>query len=376
MTSASQVHMTRPGGQDEPSLEREMRTMLRVLAAEGCLEVLRELATGRTVEEEIARATGIPFGEVTSHVRRLANAGVGPAGYAAAYKSISRLVRTPALATPAHDPPVGSASGEEPAVPDPPHACTVCEQSGFVAGVLGDLRTASRRVRDYHRRIQEMSSQVLTAHEAERLRIARELHDDTAQAITSMLVRLRLLERSGNSEEVLNNLEDLRELTAGALDSVRRLAMDLRPAALDDLGLAPALQSFAERHAADWGIEIPVTVRGIRRRLPRDVELVLYRVLQEALTNVAKHAEASRAKVTLSRKSNTVTLVVEDDGKGLDQRKSLDRQSGLGLFGMQERLALVGGDLEVKSEKGKGTTITARVPLPRGRRTSRRRSDG
>jgi signal transduction histidine kinase len=230
--------------------------------------------------------------------------------------------------------------------------------------VLGQLNTALIDTRQYHRRIKEMSSQVLTAHEAERKRIARELHDDTAQALTSIVVRLRLLERSTEDAEVQKNVEELRELTAGALESVRRMAMDLRPAALDDLGLVPALQAYAERFSSNWPTKVTVSVEGMRKRLPREAELVLYRVVQEALTNIAKHASASKAAVELSRHRNEVTLRIVDDGTGFDpERKSATNGSGLGLFGMQERLALVGGQLLIDSGEGRGTTITARVPL-------------
>jgi signal transduction histidine kinase len=242
-----------------------------------------------------------------------------------------------------------------------------------VSGVLGDLGYALREAREYHNRIQEMSSQVLTAHEAERKRIARELHDDTAQALTSILVRLRLLERTAHDNEVLENVEELRELTSGALDSVRRMAMDLRPAALDDLGLVPALQAYAERFSENWRTKVTVSVDGLRRRLPADVELVLYRVVQEALTNVAKHSAAQLASVSLSRRRNEVTLHIADDGVGFEPAdKTQPNGSGLGLFGMRERLALVGGDVKIESIKGQGTTITARVPIMSKRASTRR----
>lgn len=259
------------------------------------------------------------------------------------------------------------------AVPSAPIACTICDNRDFVGGVLGDLGHALREAREYHDRIQEMSSQVLTAHEAERKRIARELHDDTAQALTSILVRLRLLERTADDADVLRNVEELRELTSGALDSVRRMAMDLRPAALDDLGLVPALRAYAERFSENWPIKVTVNVDGVRRRLPAEVELVLYRVVQEALTNIAKHSSAPLASVSLSRSHNEVTLRIEDNGVGFESRdKSPSDGRGLGLFGMQERLALVGGSVEIESKKGQGTTITAHAPVSGTRRTTRR----
>lgn len=257
-------------------------------------------------------------------------------------------------------------------VSKPPVGCTLCENAGFVGGVLGDLGAALDQARVYHDQIQEMSSRILTAHEEERKRIARELHDDTAQAITSILVRLRLLERSTEDAGVLKNVEELRELTSGALDSVRRVAMDLRPAALDDLGLLPTLQSYAERFSRSTPIAVTMEVEGLGKRLPRDVELVLYRVFQEALTNISKHASATTALVQVRRDGSEVTLVIEDDGGGFDPGSlSPTRGSGLGLFGMQERLTLVGGAVEVESEKGKGTRIVARVPLGKKLRAGR-----
>lgn len=261
-------------------------------------------------------------------------------------------------------PVVGSPVGVNGAVPDAPEACRTCSNAGFVSGVLEDLERVLTEAKHYRAQLQRMSSQVLSAHEGERKRIARELHDDTAQALTSILVRLRLLERSARDQDVLKNVRELRELTVDALESVRRMAMDLRPAALDDLGLVPALQTYAEKYSRNWPVSVNVSVNYLGRRLPADVELVLYRVVQEALANISKHASASSATVSLSRRRNEVTLSIEDDGVGFDATDGPRADgSGLGLFGMRERLALVGGELQVKSEKGQGTMITARVPL-------------
>jgi signal transduction histidine kinase len=233
-----------------------------------------------------------------------------------------------------------------------------------VSGLLDNLKAGLHESERYHAQLQEMSSRVLTAHEAERKRIARELHDDTGQVLTSILVRLRLLELSSSDPEVLSNVQELRELTAGALDSVRRLAVDLRPAALDDLGLGPALQAYVDRYSRTWPIATTVEVDGLKRRLPADVELVLYRVVQEALTNVAKHSRASQVKVSLRRRRNEVTVSIEDNGVGFDADHPADSDtSHLGIFGMRERLTLVGGDVEVVSTKGGGARVVARVPL-------------
>ncbi len=255
-------------------------------------------------------------------------------------------------------------------VPTPPDTCLTCQNSNFVRAVLADLDRVLAEAQRYHTRLQQMSSQVLSAHEGERRRIARELHDDTAQSLTSILVRLRLLERSADDPVIRQNVEELRELTAGALDSVRRMALDLRPSALDDLGLPAALNSYAEKYSQRWPIQVRFTTRGIRRRLPPETELVLYRVAQEALSNVAKHSSARSAEISLSRKSSVVTLTVQDDGRGFDtSRVSPEDGRGLGLFGMKERVALVGGSLEIESTPRAGTSIIARVPIRPGNHT-------
>ena len=254
-------------------------------------------------------------------------------------------------------------------VPAAPDACLSCQNSPFVQQVLDSLEQVLDEARGYHARLQQMSSQVLTAQEAERKRIARELHDDTAQALTSILIRLRLLERSSEDEDIRRNVEELRELTGGALDAVRRMAVDLRPAELDHLGLVPALRAYAEKFSQARPIDARVRVEGLKRRLPAAMELVLYRVAQEALTNIAKHSGARSAEVVLARKRGVVTLTVRDNGKGFyPENVSTADGSGLGLFGMRERLALVRGIVEVESSPGGGTTITARIPLPRLRK--------
>lgn len=253
-------------------------------------------------------------------------------------------------------------------VPQTPHACTQCQNASFVQEVLDELDQSLVKARQYQVRLRQMSSHVLTAQEEERTRIARELHDDTAQALTSVLVRLRLLERSAEDKRLRTGLAELRELTVETLEGVRRLAIDLRPPMLDDLGLEAAIQSHVQDFSRQRQINVNFTSSGLGR-LPPNVELVLYRIVQEALSNVAKHASASRVETRLSRKGRTLRLLVEDDGCGFDVEAAKgSRQSGLGLFGMEERLALIGGTLRVESSPGKGTRLSAEVPLPRSRR--------
>ena len=264
----------------------------------------------------------------------------------------------------------GAAPEEEtlPVPPQTPEACTRCQNASFVREVLDELDQSLVKARQYQLHLRRMSSQVLTAQEEERKRIARELHDDTAQALTSVLVRLRLLERSMQDEGLRGGVAELRDLTGAALEGVRRLAIDLRPPMLDDLGLEAALQSHVQDFSLRWPIRATFTNSRLGR-LPPDVELVLYRIVQEALSNVAKHANASRVEARLTRKERTLRMLIEDDGCGFDVEAAKgSRQSGLGLFGMEERLALIGGTLRVESTVGRGTRVLAEVPLPRSHR--------
>ncbi len=213
------------------------------------------------------------------------------------------------------------------------------------------------------REMKQLSRQILQAQEDERYRLARELHDEAAQSLTSLLVHIRLLERANNPAEAQRRVQELRDLTARALEDVRRVALDLRPTILDDLGLAAALEWRVDEFNKQDGIRAAIAVSGLERRLPRETELVLYRVGQEALSNVNRHAGASEVKVSLHREGKLCVLQVADNGVGFDPAQ-VDRRDGrgLGLVGMRERVAMVGGELEVTSRPGSGTNILARVP--------------
>lgn len=221
------------------------------------------------------------------------------------------------------------------------------------AAVAVDLSERVRR--DALRRVVE-------AQEAERKRLALELHDETGQALTSVLLGLRMVEEARDEKTRKDVLASLREVVQATLHDVRRLAVELRPKALDDFGLVPALQRLAQGVSERTGTEIELATP-LAERLPPEIEIALYRVVQEALTNVVRHSGAQRASVLLTRKGDCVTTVVEDDGRGFDPEQALDGE-GLGLVGMQERMALVGGRLSIESRAGRGTTIVAEVPVP------------
>jgi len=209
--------------------------------------------------------------------------------------------------------------------------------------------------------LRSLASQVIRAQEDERRRIARELHDDTAQVLFAQLLRLTTLKASPDPA-VQSMAAPLEEMTVEALEGVRRLALELRPPALDDLGLSAALGELAQRCSEQMDVPVDYQSRGLRGRLPSEVELVLYRVAQEALTNVAKHATASRAWLDVDRRAGDVTISVRDDGGGFDPTMiaaSDGRGLGLGGFGMEGGVALVGGRGRRWSRAGGGTEIFA-----------------
>jgi signal transduction histidine kinase len=211
-----------------------------------------------------------------------------------------------------------------------------------------------------HRVAQDALRRVVQAQELERRRLARELHDETGQALTSILLGLKPLEEALADHPARAGLAELREHVVSALQDVRRLAVELRPAVLDDFGLVAALERLTESFAEQTGIRIDFHSALGEARPPSDVETALYRVVQESLTNIAKHANARSVSVSVARRDTAVAATIEDDGDGFDPRSV--REDGIGLIGMRERLALIDGRLHVESRPGVGTTIVAEVP--------------
>ncbi|HET9243857.1 MAG TPA: GAF domain-containing sensor histidine kinase [Gaiella sp.] len=205
-------------------------------------------------------------------------------------------------------------------------------------------------------------ARVLQAQELERKRLARELHDETGQALTSILLGLKPLEQSASSDQARTAVASLRELVVSTLQDVRRLAVELRPTALDDFGLAAAVERLAGTFREQSGMRVDYEAQLGENRLPTEVETTLYRIVQEALANIVKHADASHVSILLTRTDRFVSVVVEDDGRGFDGNAT--RDDVLGIAGMRERVGLVGGRLRVESTVGSGTTVAAEVPLP------------
>jgi signal transduction histidine kinase len=215
------------------------------------------------------------------------------------------------------------------------------------------LELSQRVARDAVRR-------VVQAQELERRRLARELHDETGQALTSILLGLKPLEEALADHPAQAALGELRGQVVSALQDVRRLAVELRPAVLDDFGLVPAVERLLDAFAEQSNVHVDFHSALGETRLASEVETALYRVVQESLTNIVKHAQAHNVSVSIVRRDSSVAAVIEDDGAGFDQRTV--REDGIGLIGMRERLALLDGRLEVESRPGAGTTIAAEVP--------------
>ena len=202
---------------------------------------------------------------------------------------------------------------------------------------------------------------VVAAQEQERRRLARELHDETGQALTSILLGLRTVEEARGEENMRAAVGEVRDLVRATLQDVRQLAVELRPKALDDFGLVAALERLTETFREQTGIALAFQSMLPAERLSPEVETALYRIVQESLTNIVKHARAGTVSITLGRKKDAVTVVVEDDGVGFEPART--REGGLGLIGMRERVALVGGRLIIESRPGAGTTFVVEVPV-------------
>ena len=214
----------------------------------------------------------------------------------------------------------------------------------------------------------QLLNRAISAQEEERKRIARELHDESAQVLATLLVEI------GTAEEMLPATNKQAKTILGraktdatrALTEMRQMILDLRPSALDDLGLVAAVQWYAKTRLEQAGVEVRLKVDGSQRRLPAAVETALFRIAQEAINNVAKHSGAHSASIRLEFSQPSVALVVEDDGQGFDTKtvsESRDKSRGLGLLGMRERAALLGGTASIESQPGKGTRVAVEVPL-------------
>ncbi|NPV71487.1 MAG: PAS domain S-box protein [Firmicutes bacterium] len=254
---------------------------------------------------------------------------------------------------------------------------SILTRDGQYAGQQGIARdvTEQRRMEQEIRQSRQRQSEmrdylalVTRVQEEERKRVARELHDDTAQALIALSRRLEMAIRyvKGDPAEACRRLEELAKLVDTTLGNVRRFTRDLRPPVLDDLGLIPALEWLVSDIQEHYAIKSAVVVEGEPRRLPPDLEVALFRIAQEALNNVTKHAQAASATVRVEYAADTIRLIIQDDGTGFDAEdahRKFAAHGRLGIVGMNERAQLIGGELKVSSSPSRGTTVGLEVPI-------------
>ena len=215
----------------------------------------------------------------------------------------------------------------------------------------------------YRRRLQRLAARGRNAQEEERLRIARELHDDTAQRLAALLLQLRGVEKEVGEGPLSEQIDAIRSELVETLEDLRRIARGLRPPALGELGLSAAVRAHARELEERFSGSIHVQVEGELPELGSDSELAAYRIIQEALTNVVRHSGASWVEVRMKGEADALRIVVEDDGSGFDPSDVLDRrEDSVGLIGMHERAAYVGGRVDVNGRPGRGTRVTVKLP--------------
>ncbi|WNC15253.1 PAS domain-containing sensor histidine kinase [Brevibacillus brevis] len=233
--------------------------------------------------------------------------------------------------------------------------------NGKLVLVIRDMSAQQRAEKERYQH--KLTNYVIQAQEEERKRIARELHDGVGQALYSILVGLNVVGQSSLSDPIRQHVNDLLQMTSKAMEEVKRMALELRPSALDDLGLLPALRSLMKRVEKSFGIQVELHAQGERRRYPAATETALYRIVQEAMTNTAKYAQASQLGIVFEDREKEIVVTIVDDGVGFDVDQTLHTGKGLGVFGMRERAQLLGGTLDIRSAPGEGTTVIVRIPI-------------
>lgn len=211
----------------------------------------------------------------------------------------------------------------------------------------------------------ELLQKLMTAHEDERRRIARELHDEAGQALTALILNLQMAESAAADPAERQRLSRLRGIAEATLAELRKLIYDLRPTVLDDLGLAAAIRWLVKEQIEPQGLQVEMGLSGLHGRLPHHLETAVFRIVQEAFTNILKHARATQATIDTGQEDGRVRLVITDNGRGFDVAAAARGQEhrGMGLMGMQERAELLGGTWKVESHPGRGTRVEAVIPL-------------
>ncbi|CAM3429574.1 PAS domain-containing sensor histidine kinase [Brevibacillus invocatus] len=237
------------------------------------------------------------------------------------------------------------------------------ESKNKIVMIIRDLSVQQRTEKE--RNQYKLTHFAIQAQEEERKRIARELHDGVGQALYSILVGLNVIGQDNLTDPIKQHVNDLLQMTSKAMEEVKRMALELRPSALDDLGLLPALRSLMKRVEKSFHIQVEMHVQGEKRRYSAAMETALYRIVQEAMTNTAKYGKASQLGIVFENREKEVVVTVVDDGVGFDVEQALNAGKGLGLFGMRERAQLLGGTFDIRSAPDDGTTVIIRIPVPK-----------
>ncbi len=241
------------------------------------------------------------------------------------------------------------------------------------ASALEESKTElEQRVEERTRQVQQLAvvrgqllERLISAQEEERRRVARELHDEAGQSLTMLMTGIGKAIDSlpDGATEASEELSHSRSLAAQTLAELRKLIYDLRPEVLDQLGLVPALRSYVKSHLDTGKIKLQLNFSGVKERLSPEVEITLFRIIQEAVTNIVRHAEASVVKIEVAAKDSMATTIIEDNGKGFNVEAAFESPESWGLRGMRERVTIVGGKLSIESRAGGGTRLKLQIPL-------------
>jgi signal transduction histidine kinase len=214
----------------------------------------------------------------------------------------------------------------------------------------------------------ELLHLVISTQEEERRRIARGLHDEISQALTSLAVNLEAVADALplDTDKLKARLKKIQSIAIKTLDEIHKVIWELRPTLLDDLGLIAAVESYVETHLETAGIRAHLETAGTERRMPTKVDTAIFRIIQEAATNIVRHASAESASISIEFEEASIAVHIEDDGRGFDldeAMRSTREGRGLGLLSMKERAELLGGILSIKSQPGQGTQINLEIPV-------------
>jgi signal transduction histidine kinase len=247
------------------------------------------------------------------------------------------------------------------------HSTELFKTYGQLKAQITERLEAEAALRESEKQLRYLSSQLLTAQENERRRVSRELHEELGQTLAFLKLRLRFVEKNLQKdqrelrEECENNLRYIDQV----IENIRRLSRDLSPSILEDFGLSAALLRLVNNLSKDYKIKTSIHLMDIDHLFSQEAQIIIYRVFQEALTNIGKHAQASYLSVVINEQNSNVSFIVEDNGKGFDVERTIMQNGagrGFGLATMDERARMLGGSLDVWSQEGKGTRITLTIP--------------